>query len=224
MNLDPELIAADWIGAPPVAQEMPGPWPIRSARLEVRPATRQDLPQIWAYRRLPEVASWMTSAWPGGWAEFEAYYLRPDCLSVTLVVELPEAEARVIGDLMVRVGDAWAQKEVSAGARGSVAEIGWCLAPDSQGQGYAEEAVRQVITYAFGTLGVRRVVAELFADNLPSRRLCERLGMRLEAHMRADSLHRDLGWVDGLGFALLESEWSGADPQRADSTRRSPDA
>jgi RimJ/RimL family protein N-acetyltransferase len=31
--------------------------------------------------------------------------------------------------------------------------------------------------------------------------------MRLESRGVRDSLHRDLGWVDGVVYALLEDEW-----------------
>jgi RimJ/RimL family protein N-acetyltransferase len=35
----------------------------------------------------------------------------------------------------------------------------------------------------------------------------EKLGMRQESHGVRDSLHRDLGWVDGVVYALLADEW-----------------
>lgn len=34
--------------------------------------------------------------------------------------------------------------------------------------------------------------------------------MRRELHGVRDSLHRDLGWVDTLGYALLADEWRAA--------------
>jgi RimJ/RimL family protein N-acetyltransferase len=56
-------------------------------------------------------------------------------------------------------------------------------------------------------LGIRRVVANSFADNTASWRLMERLGMRRELYTVAESLHRTKGWVDGVGYALLADEW-----------------
>jgi len=35
----------------------------------------------------------------------------------------------------------------------------------------------------------------------------ERLGMRREVQTTKDSLHRELGWQDGYGYALLAGEW-----------------
>ena len=69
-----------------------------------------------------------------------------------LVVELDGA---VIGDLMVKVGDAWAQAEVKEQARGVQAELGWVLHPDHTGHGYATEAVRELLRLCFDELGLQ---------------------------------------------------------------------
>ena len=61
----------------------------------------------------------------------------------------------------------------------------------------------------FEDLGLRRVTAECFADNVASRRLMERVGMRQELHAVRDSLRRSGEWVDGMGYALLADEWRG---------------
>ena len=46
-----------------------------------------------------------------------------------------------------------------------------------------------------------------FADNVPSWRLMERLGMRREEYAVRDSLHRSGEWLDGMTYALLADEW-----------------
>ena len=46
-----------------------------------------------------------------------------------------------------------------------------------------------------------------FADNIASRKLMERLGMRLEDHAVRDFLHRSGQWLDSLRYAILEDEW-----------------
>ncbi|MDQ4114774.1 MAG: GNAT family N-acetyltransferase, partial [Actinomycetota bacterium] len=100
------------------------------------------------------------------------------------------------------------QTEVREHANGTQAELGWTIDPAHQGNGYATEAVRAVLDVCFGPLGLRRVVAECFADNEASWRLMERLGMRRESHTVKDSLHRTRGWLDGLSYALLAEEWA----------------
>ena len=64
-----------------------------------------------------------------------------------------------------------------------------------------------MLAICFDDLGLRRVTADCFAANSPSWRLMERVGMRREAHRVAESLHRDLGWVDSYAYALLAREW-----------------
>ena len=111
---------------------------------------------------------------------------------------------------MLRVEDAWSQKEVVDQARGRHAELGWVLDPAFVGHGYATEAVRELLRICFDELGLRRVTAICFADNEASWRLMERLGMRRELHAVADALHRSGEWLDTFGYALLQSEWRGA--------------
>jgi RimJ/RimL family protein N-acetyltransferase len=87
------------------------------------------------------------------------------------------------------------------------ADLGCGLGPGYSGRGYATEAVREVLRICFEELGLRRVTADCFADNVASRRLMERVGMRREAYTVRDSLHRSGAWLDGMAYALLQEEW-----------------
>jgi RimJ/RimL family protein N-acetyltransferase len=56
-------------------------------------------------------------------------------------------------------------------------EIGWRLAPECWGRGYATEAARAVLAHAFGPLGLHQVVSFTTASNLRSQRVMQRIGM-----------------------------------------------
>lgn len=56
-------------------------------------------------------------------------------------------------------------------------EIGWRLDPRYWGHGYATEAARTALEFAFGSLGLDEVVAFTAAGNARSRAVMERLGM-----------------------------------------------
>lgn len=86
------------------------------------------------------------------------------------------------------------------------AEIGWLVAPGFQGRGYAREAAGMLLDLAFGELGLHRVVAELDPRNAASVRVCERLGMRKEAHM-VEHMWLKEEWTDTGSYAILEREW-----------------
>ncbi|WP_211229436.1 GNAT family N-acetyltransferase [Nakamurella lactea] len=178
-------------------------WPLRTDRLTIRRLAIDDLPAIWAYRRQPAANEWMTREFPTEGA-FRAHFEKPQSLATTLVLE---RDATVIGDLMLKVEDGWAQEEVAVQAVAVHAELGWCLDEAHTGRGYAVEAVTELIRCCFDDLGLRRVSANCFADNTPSWKLMEKVGMRREIHSVRDGLHRTRGWLDGYGYALLADEW-----------------
>jgi len=57
-------------------------------------------------------------------------------------------------------------------------EVGWRLAKEHWGQGYATEGARAAIGHAFGVLGLDEVVSFTSVGNAASRRVMEKLGMR----------------------------------------------
>jgi RimJ/RimL family protein N-acetyltransferase len=109
---------------------------------------------------------------------------------------------------MLRREDAWAQLDVADQARNTLAELGWVLDPTRTGQGYATEAVRELLRHCFQDLGVRRVTTNCFLANATSVRVMERVGMRRELHAVQGSLHRSGRWMDTVGYAILKAEWS----------------
>jgi RimJ/RimL family protein N-acetyltransferase len=178
-------------------------WPKHTERLTIRPVTKDDFEPMWQIRRQESVGRWMGSA-SQDFDAFAEFFASEERMGKTLVIE----RARdVIGDLMLAPEDAWAQVEVADRAKGVQAEIGWCLDPAAEGNGYATEAVRELIRLSFEELGFRRLVAHCFAANEPSWRLMERVGMRREVETVKESLHRSGEWMDGMSYALLAEEW-----------------
>jgi len=177
-------------------------WPRRTDRLTLRPATPHDLDALGRIQNLEEVAYWLPSA-AGTQADYLLRMGAAGLLPRTLVVEL---DGVVIGELYLHLTAGWAQVEVSHRAVDTEAEIGWGLDPAYQGHGYATEAGLELVRICFEDLGVRRITATAFADNRPSLRVMERLGMRCETRGVRTTLHRDRGWVDSTVFALLADE------------------
>lgn len=185
-------------------------WPVRTERLQIRPMTAPDIDAMWAWRKLPDVNRWLGLA-PDTVEAFRERYLDPERLASMYIVELltESDESPVpIGDVMIRIGDGWGQLEVADQVKGVEAELGWVLDPGYTGRGYATEAIRGVIDVCFGPLGLRRVHAGCFADNEPSWRLMERLGMRREEFSRKTALHRSGEWLDGMNYGILAEEWA----------------
>ncbi len=194
------------------------PWPIRTERLTLRPATPEDVEATWAFRRLPEVGEWLAHR-ASGHDEYAELFVGTDRLASTLVVE---HDGVVVGDLLLRIEDGWAQAELADRVRGCQAELGWTLDPAYAGRGLATEAVAALIRICFAHLGLRRVTALCFADNVASWRLMERVGMRREQHAVRESLHRSGRWLDGYGYALLADEWQEGRPGSVDRDEHRP--
>lgn len=86
-------------------------------------------------------------------------------------------------------------------------EIGWALARDRQGLGYATEAATALLDYAFGALGCHRMIATCQPENFASWRVAEKLRMRREAHFKACLARPDGTWWDEYFYAILADEW-----------------
>jgi RimJ/RimL family protein N-acetyltransferase len=74
-------------------------------------------------------------------------------------------------------------------------EIGWRLAREAWGNGYATEAARACLANAFGPLGLASLVSFTAVVNKPSQRVMERIGMTHDPaddfdHPRLEPAHR----------------------------------
>jgi RimJ/RimL family protein N-acetyltransferase len=174
--------------------------PIETERLHLRLHRPDDLDSLLGYYSDPEVARYTPFM---EWSRSDAEeYLekrlrrtgidRPGS-ALGLVIE---RDQRVIGDVIL-----WPADDTLL--RG---EMGWALHPAATGHGYATEAVQALIAIAFETYGMRRLIAQLDPRNAPSARLCERVGMQKEAHLRQDYWSKG-EWSDTLIYGLLASEW-----------------
>ncbi len=77
----------------------------------------------------------------------------------------------------------------------SVLEIGYALSSDYRGRGYATEAIKALLTYAFTTLKVERIYASTNRSNQGSIALMERVGMRTASNPH----HPELEWPGAPG-------------------------
>lgn len=57
-------------------------------------------------------------------------------------------------------------------------EIGYAIAKDFQGKGYATEAARRILEYGFNELSLEKIVAVAYPENEASQNVMKRLGMK----------------------------------------------
>jgi RimJ/RimL family protein N-acetyltransferase len=103
-------------------------------------------------------------------------------------------------------------------------ELGYRLRQEAWGKGYGTEGARALIRKGFTELGVRRVVASTYQDNIGSQRVMQKSGMTLvrtfrmtPAELAAHGLDPDLLWDgDDVEFALEKADWERQEAAGAD--------
>jgi len=174
-----------------------------SDRLVLRRFAQRDLAAFVAYRSRPEVARFQSWEAPYPLADGEA-------MIAALLGEHPDTPGQwfqyavSLRSTRELIGDCAARTDADDPRQ---AEIGFTLAPEHQGMGYATEAARTLLGYLFGERAKHRVSASCDARNTASARVLERLGMRLEGHLRESTWAKG-EWTDDLLFAVLDREWA----------------
>ena len=95
-------------------------------------------------------------------------------------------------------------------------ELGYRLRRQFWGQGYATEGSKALIHKGFTELGISRVTAVAYKENLASLRVLEKCGLRFVRMMeftpeqlRAEGLDPEDYWEGDMEFALDRADWEG---------------
>jgi RimJ/RimL family protein N-acetyltransferase len=174
-----------------------GPVELRTERLLLRPFSEGDVDDVYAFANDPEWSRYLMNV-PEEYTRSHAQELIDRNLSrewdtnPNLAIVL---DRRVVGTTGLVVNTEHHR-----------AEIGYSLARAHWGKGFASEAVRALIDWAFPTYGLAKVFARADARNERSWRLMEKLGMKREGILRH---HRAIpgGRADEVVYGLLREEW-----------------
>jgi RimJ/RimL family protein N-acetyltransferase len=163
------------------------PLPIETERLLLRPFTPDDVGPMWRVFGDPEVMRFITTI--GVLDEVQTEIKLGEYVRVQeergfgFLAVVRRSDGCVIGDAGFSVFEPTGDPE-----------LGYSLARDEWGHGYASEAAAACIAAAFAHLEATRVVAVVDVDNAASLRVAERIGMQ-----RADTMD-----VGGRPHAVLE--------------------
>ncbi|MGR6317760.1 GNAT family protein [Micromonospora soli] len=81
------------------------------------------------------------------------------------------------------------------------------IGPAGRDRGLGTEAVRLIVGYGFGQLGLHRISLEVFAFNPRARRVYEKIGFVVEGTLRQVLRDGD-GWGDATVMSILAPEWA----------------
>src|SRR4030088_1722643 len=86
------------------------------------------------------------------------------------------------------------------------AELGYALGHEYWGQGYMSEALQALLAYAFETLDLHRIEADIDPRNTASIKTAERLGFKREGYLR-ERWQTNGEIQDAFFYGLLRHEW-----------------
>ena len=173
-------------------------WPIETERLVLRPYIEDDLDGLYALQSDPEVVRWLYEE-PRTRAETRDALDRKMQNSLEHEGDWMSAAVTLDGTF---VGDAavhWVSEEHKT------AEVGYMIDPRYQGRGFASEAIRPLIDWAFAQ-GFHRVIGRLELRNVASGRVLEKLGMRKEGVFIENEWVKG-EWQSEALYAILDREW-----------------
>ena len=177
-------------------------WPLETSRLRLRPFVDDDFEAMHAMRSNADVVRYLYED-PLSPDETRSLLTRKiaahswahegDWLTAAVV---ERASGLTVGDVALL----WVAE------RDRTAEVGFILDPRQQGKGFATEAARALLDWAFTSAGLHRVIGRTEARNAASARVLEKLGMRLEAHFVENEWVKG-EWQSELVYSILEREW-----------------
>lgn len=153
---------------------------IHTARLLLRPMRADDADGLLAVFGDPKVMDAFASA-PFDRAQMRRWVQRnldhQERHGYGLFTVILSANGSIIGDCGLEHLEVGGTPEV---------ELGYDLRSDHWGQGLATEAASAVRDYAFGTLHIPRLISLIRQGNGASRKVAEKIGMRLDSAMTRD--------------------------------------
>ena len=181
---------------------------IETARLILRPFAEGDAADAFEYLKAPTVncfACMKLASLEEAQAEMKKRAADPELYFAIVLKE----NGKVIGEIFASA-QATAPDEQDAAL--DTFSPCWMLHPACHGKGYAYEAAEAYFNYLFNEKGARRIYAYTEDYNLPSQRLCEKLGMRREGLFLefVSFVNNPDGtpiYENTMQYALLKKEW-----------------
>jgi RimJ/RimL family protein N-acetyltransferase len=189
--------------------EYPGGYRLETSRLTLEPPSAADVDALWPHVTDPRITTFL--AW-------EPHQERSQTES--MIDALAKAQmagsgfhwivrnaGRTMGLVSLidvrRVHRAWTWNR---------AELAYWIAPEAQGHGFATEASREILRFAFGPLAFHKIIVYHAMDNPPSGRVVQKLGFRHVGDER-EAFFKNGQWHDLCHYEMLESDFPDTSPQ-----------
>lgn len=172
---------------------------LETPRLELRDYIAPDWERVHIYAKVPEFSRF--ELWGPNTVEESKKF-------VADMVDQAKAPDRYKFDLAIclknsslLIGGCGIRRESPSSC---IANMGWAINPEFQSQGYATEAARELIAFAFMHLKLKVIYATCDARNEASRKVMEKIGLRSAGVIREERMQK--GFLrDTLRFEMTAS-------------------
>jgi RimJ/RimL family protein N-acetyltransferase len=196
---------------------------LETERLVLRRFTEDDVDNLFDLDSDPDVMRFLTGGAPTTreaiqtrfLPAFRRYYEHSEGFGFWAAIE------KSTGDFL-----GWFHFRPPEGSSPDEPELGYRLRKSAWGKGYGTEGSRALIRKGFTELGVRRVIASTYQDNIGSRRVMEKVGMTLVRTFRMtaeemsamgyDVVPDDLWDGDDVEYALEKADWERQEADRSE--------
>ena len=183
---------------------------IYGERVRVRAIEREDIPRFVRWFNDPEVRKYLLLHEPLSPAQEERWFEEHLSRKGDIILAIEARE----GDAWVHIGNVGLHR---IDWKNRVATLGIVVGEKEYwGRGYGTEAVRTMLRYAFGELGLNRVELETYSFNPRAQRCYEKVGFVREC-VRRGARYRDGRFHDSITMGILREEFF------ADSAAGDPD-
>ncbi len=169
-------------------------------RLTLRPLIAADVPALFTIFSEPQVARYLSRS---AWASIDIAHAR----IARDIDGLATGKYLCLGIFLTSndalIGECWLFNLVDQCRR---AEVGYTLGLNHWGHGYMNEALVALLSFGFSALSLNRVEADIDPRNSASAKSLERLGFKLEGHLRERWIVDGEVSDSGL-YGLLERDW-----------------
>lgn len=92
-------------------------------------------------------------------------------------------------------------------------ELGYTIGSEWWNNGFATEAVGEILRFAFEEVHFNKVCARHDADNFASGKVMQKNGMKQEGVFREHAVKKDGAKIDVTFYGILRSEWTAKAPR-----------
>ena len=172
---------------------------LQGTQVRLRALEPEDLPDYHRWLNDPEVVRYLKLYAPLSMPDEEAWYQEVRGDSSQMVFAIESEAGQHIGNLSLMHLN-WKDRS---------AELGIVIGDKGQwGKGYAQDATRTLLAFAFGEMNLNRVYLRVFADHQAAINAYRKCGFVEEGRLR-EEIYADGRYHDMLVMAILRREFNG---------------